>query len=565
MKKGFAFLILSLVLIITLLGCSTATTTTNTATATATITQSTTSTVTQSTTNTVTATATTTATATATVTATASTAAQTPQYGGKLIYVRNTGIAVLGAPQDMPSFNWYNPMISPVLEPLIIMDARGNPAPWLAKSVDIAADGKTITFHLNPGIKFQDGTAFDAAAVKYNFDAVVKANVAGSDVFKSVASYDILDPLTLRLNLNQYDARLLPALASSTLGQMASPTALAKPATPDTAAKLHLVGTGPFTFDSWQRDQYIKYTKWPGYWQTGKPYVDAIEFRNNADVPTSLLSLKAGEVNWVENVDPSDYIAMQKQGYTGFIASDLFFIFSIFMDSANPDSPFSKLQVRQAVEYAIDRAGMAQGIGQGTMYPIYQHAVAKDPWYVQGQPQLKYDPVKAKQLLAAAGYPNGFTTPLTSDVRVRKDQLTAVQSYLDAVGIHTTLDMADVPRFTGLTQNGWKGMLLPGFPNMDTFTGWLGLYNSPIFTYPSMTWPSGWKQGMAAIISEPDLNKRMALMQSWQKQLYDQSLIVTYIGDSPRSMTDGTVMDAGFYKNGIGGYWEPANVWLKKK
>jgi ABC-type transport system substrate-binding protein len=564
MKKGIVFLIVSLILVMALLGCSTKTSTTTAATTSAPTTTKTTTSAPASTTTSAPASTTTTKPPTST-TAPSTTAASGPQYGGTLIYVRNTGIAVLGAPSDMPSFSWYNPMISPVCEQLIIMDTSGAPAPWLAKSVDVTPDGKTITFHLNSGIKFQDGTVFDAAAVKYNFDAVVAAKVAGSDIFGSVASYDIVDPLTLRMNLKQYDARILPALASSTVGQMVSPTALAKPATPDTAAKLHLVGTGPFTFDSWQRDQYVKYNAWAGYWQQGKPYVKAIEFRNNASVPTSLLSLKAGEVNWVENVDPSDFIAMQKQGFTGDISSDLFFIFSIFLDSANAESPFSKLGVRQAVEYAIDREGMAKGIGQGTMSPIYQQGVEKDPWFVKGQPKLTYNVAKAKQLLADAGYPNGFTTPITSDVRVRQDQLVAIQSYLEAVGIKTTLDMADVPRFTGLTQNGWKGLLVPGFPNGDAFNGWLGLYNSPIFTYPSMSWPTGWKDGMTAIVSEVDLAKRMALMQASQKKLYDGSLIITYIGDSPRSMTDGTVMDTGFYKYGIMGYWEPSNVWLKKK
>ena len=305
MKKGIVFLIVSLILVMALLGCSTKTSTTTAATTSAPPT--TTTSAPASTTATTSAPASTTTTKPPTsTTAPSTTAASGPQYGGTLIYVRNTGIAVLGAPSDMPSFSWYNPMISPVCEQLIIMDTSGAPAPWLAKSVDVTPDGKTITFHLNSGIKFHDGTVFDAAAVKYNFDAVVAAKVAGSDIFGSVASYDIVDPLTLRMNLKQYDARILPALASSTVGQMVSPTALAKPATPDTAAKLHLVGTGPFTFDSWQRDQYVKYNAWAGYWQQGKPYVKAIEFRNNASVPTSLLSLKAGEVNWVENVDPSD-------------------------------------------------------------------------------------------------------------------------------------------------------------------------------------------------------------------------------------------------------------------
>jgi peptide/nickel transport system substrate-binding protein len=496
---------------------------------------------------------------------TTATVAPPQQYGGTLVYVRNTGIPVMGAPSDMPAFSYFNQLILPVAENLVFMDPKGNPTPWLADSVKVSTDGKTITFHIRPGVKFQDGTNLDAAAVKYNFDAVVAAKVAGSDVLNSVASYSMPDSMTLVLNMKNYDARLLPTLATSTVGQIVSPTALAKPATADTAAQVHLVGTGPFTFVSWQRDQFIKFAKWGGYWQKGLPYLDAIEFRNNASVPASLLSLKAGEVNWVENVDPSDYIAMQKQGYGGFIASDIFFIFSIFLDSKNADSPFAKLPVRQAVEYAIDREGMAAGIGQGTMSPIYQHAVPKDPWYNQNQPQLKYDVSKAKTLLASAGYPNGFTTTITSDVRVRQDQLTAVQSYLDAVGIHATIVMDDVPQFQGLTQNGWKGLLLPGFPNPDTFTGWLGIYTSQVFTYPSMAWPAGFPDTMAAIIAQPDVAKGMAQMATAQKQLWDGSLIITYIGDSPRSMTDGTVMDAGFYKGGVMGFWQPWSVWLKHK
>src|SRR5512140_1050094 len=186
MKKGIVFLIVSLILVMALLGCSTKTSTTTTTTSAPTTTKTTTS-APASTTTSAPASTTTSKPPTST-TAPSTTAAGGPQYGGKLIYVRNTGIAVLGAPSDMPSFSWYNPMISPVCEPRIIMDASGAPAPWLAKSVDVTPDGKTITFHLNSGIKFQDGTVFDAAAVKYNFDAVVAAKVSGSDVFGSVAS-----------------------------------------------------------------------------------------------------------------------------------------------------------------------------------------------------------------------------------------------------------------------------------------------------------------------------------------------------------------------------------------
>lgn len=207
------------------------------------------------------------------------------------------GIPVLGAPQDMPTFSYFNVLISPACEPLIIADEKGNPLPWLAKTIDVSPDGKTITFTLNEGIKFHDGTDFNAEAVKYNLEACVEANVAGSDVLQGVESYEIPDPYTLKLHMKQYDARLLLTLANGTVGQMASPTALKKPTSGDSVPKDHLVGTGPFIFDSWQRDQFVRYVKNENYWQEGKPYIDAIEYRNNADVTVSIMSLKAGEVN----------------------------------------------------------------------------------------------------------------------------------------------------------------------------------------------------------------------------------------------------------------------------
>jgi len=487
-----------------------------------------------------------------------------PQYGGNLIYVRNTGISALGAPTDIPTFGYYTPLISPVLEPLIYVDEKGNPQPWLAKEIDVSPDGRTIKFTLNQGIKFHDGTDFNAEAVKYNLEACLAANVSGSDLLKDI-TYDIPDTYTIVFNLKQFDARLFTSLTSGLIGMMASPTALKKQSSGDNLAKDHLVGTGPFIFQSWQRDQYIKYVKNENYWQKGKPYLDSLEMRNNAEVTVSLMSFKAGEVNWVENIDPSDFVALKNEGYAAEVVTDLFYIFTIFLDSANPDSPLANLKVRQAIEYAIDREGMAQGIGMGTMYAMYQCGVEASPWYVKDQPQLKYDPAKAKALLAEAGYPNGFTIPITSDVRVRKDQLVAIQSYLQDVGIKTTLDMADVPRFSDLTKNGWNGILVPGFPNANTLAGWLQIYDNAIFTYPSMIKPEGWAEDWDAVIAEPNADKRYAMMSELLKKIYDQSLVITYIGDNPRGVTDGTIHDRGFYKNGIPNYWEPANVWMEQK
>ena len=80
-------------------------------------------------------------------------------------------------------------------------------------------------------------------------------------------------------------------------------------------AKLHCVGTGPFVFDSWKRDSFVKYKKWNGYWQKGKPYVDEIKIQNIADMTVSIMSFKSGEAQAVENIDPVDAKQLEKEGF----------------------------------------------------------------------------------------------------------------------------------------------------------------------------------------------------------------------------------------------------------
>jgi peptide/nickel transport system substrate-binding protein len=491
--------------------------------------------------------------------------ASQPQSGGTLIWVRNTGIPTIGAAPDMPTQTSSFLLVAPVLENLVLTDEQGQIVPWLADSVDTSPDGKTITFRLKKGIKFQDGTDFNAQAVKTNLQAVYTAKCSGSAILDNVASYDVVDDYTLQLSLKQYDARLLLGLAQTGVGAMASPTALAKPTTPENAGKDHCIGTGPFLFDGWSKDQYIKFKKWDGYWQKGKPYLDAIEFRNNPTVATSLISFKAKEVNMVENIDPSDYNSLKAAGYAVAIPSSLAFVFSVVPDSANADSPFAKLQVRQALEYALDKAGMAKGIGLGTQNPAVQLGTPKDPWYIKDYPSRDYDLAKAKKLLADAGYPNGFTYPLISDVRMRQDQTVAIQSYLKEAGMNLTMDVADVARMTNLQSNGWKGLMIPGFPNWDSFSSWTTRFLNPVLTYPSAATPPGWKDGWNKMAATVDFNQRMTMMRDWLKQNYDGAYVIPYIYDAPRYVTDGTIMDMSWDARNTNGYFDPANVWLKKK
>ncbi|MBN1191855.1 MAG: hypothetical protein JXA46_19040 [Dehalococcoidales bacterium] len=538
MKKNFVLVVFSLLCVLVMAGCSSSETTTPSSTGAANTPGS-------------------------TAVKTTSAEASSDKYGGTFIMVRKVGIPDVGAPSDIPSQTNTPSLVSPVLEQLITTDVNERIQPSLAESVETSPDGKKITFKLLKGVKFQDGTDFNAEAVKFNLELVLKNNCNASSILKKVTSYNVVDDYTLEVNLEEYDARFLQTLAQTGIGQIASPTALQK--SDDHVS--HIVGTGPFTFDSWQTDQYIRMVKWDGYRIEGRPYLDAIEIRNNSDITVSIMSLKAGEVNMVEDIAPADYTALKAEGYPVAIAP-LGFVFSFVPDSANPDSPFKDVRVRQALEYAIDKESMALGIGKGTQFPAYQCAVqppmGQDAWYMPDIEPRTYDVEKAKALLADAGYPNGFECTLTTDVRAFQDTIVALQTYFKGIGVNTKLDMADVARASTFAKDGWDGILVGGFPNFSSFTQWATAFNDPTFVYPSAEKPEGWKDGWDTIIKEVDYDKRMTMMKDLLRKNYEGAYRIAYLEDGPRYVTDGKIQDLDFDGHHINGYQDSVNSWLKK-
>jgi len=486
-----------------------------------------------------------------------------PQYGGTFTWNHNGGIPQIGAAIDNLSFVGNRNMF-PVLEPLVKTDDNERIQPWLAQSWDTSPDGKSITLSLRKGIKFHDGTDFNAEAVKYNLESVYQANVRGSAFLGNVTSYDVVDEYTLRVNLKEYDCTFLLRLAQNTMaiGLIASPTALKKETTPETKAKIHAVGTGPFLFDSWKRDTYVKYKKWDGYRQKGKPYLDAIKIQNISDLTVSIMSFKTGEAQAIENVDPVDAKQLAKEGYDIF-QPNLYFLHSIIPDGANPDSPFAKKKVRLALDYALDKRTMAKGIGMGYYEPLSQLAVMKDPWYNPALEFREYNPEKAKKLLAEAGYPNGFKTKLISDVMARRDTLVAVQTYLKKVGIETELEMLEFGAAFALPRKGWEGIYFPGFPNVGTLVGIVDRWGEPK-NYISFYRPPGWHDKWDALRAQQDDTKRLVQLKELIKILYDEAVGIPYQGDAPLVVRRPELHNFDHHARHMVSYWEPQNIWLSK-
>jgi peptide/nickel transport system substrate-binding protein len=480
-----------------------------------------------------------------------------PQHlGGDFIWSSNLGIPLMGAPIDAP--NNFS-LVLPVFEMLIRTDENEKLFPWLAESWTIAPDKKSITFNLRKGVKFHDGTDFNAEAVKYNLEQVKVSKIAGADVLKKITSYDILDPYTIRLNLSSFDYTLLLRMGQSILGMMASPTAMEKGKTPEERC----VGTGPFKFDSWARDDFIKMVKNPNYWQKGKPYLDSITYKCITDITVAIMSFKAGELDLEQNIDPVDAQQLTKEGYK-VQQTGVLWILSLIPSGANAGSPFADKRVRTAIEYAINKKELCEGVGMGAYTPLYQEAMPKDLHYDSSLQPREYNVAKAKQLLAEAGYPNGLKIKLTTDVRARKDILQAIQTYLKEAGFDLETDIADVARFTNIAREGWEGILEPGFPNPDNLlkylTGWGDAFNNVSFYRPP-----GWQDMWEKLASESDDTARTNQLKAIVKLMYDESIAIPIDGDMPFCVyRPGVVNNFGFHTNRTSGWYEAADIWVNK-
>jgi len=478
------------------------------------------------------------------------------QLGGDFIWTSTLGIPNMGSHIDAnsPSLTY------PIFEPLLRTDEDGRLFGWLAESWKISPDKKSVTFNLRKGVKFHDGTDFNAEAVKYNLEQVVAANLPGSFALKKVSSYDIIDPYTLRMNLTAFDQTLLLRLAQSVIGQISSPTAMKTKTTPQERA----VGTGPFKFHSWKRDDFIKAVKNPDYWQKGKPYVDSVTYRYIADSTAMLMAFKAGEVHIVAPMEPVDVMKAREEGYEAG-PQGLSWIHSIIPDGNNPDSPFADKRVRKALEYAIDRKGFVEGIGMGLYRVTYQMATPENPWYDHDLKPYEYNVAKVKQLLAEAGYPGGFKTPFVTDVRGRKDIISAVVTYLKEVGIEVEVDVATFPRMMELQQKGWKGILYPGFPQPINLVNYVARWGDA-GNFVSFYRPPGWQSKWETLYTEPDDAKRENQLKETIRLIYDESIAIPLADTNSLYVRNrDQVYNYWFHSNATSGWWESADVWIKKK
>jgi peptide/nickel transport system substrate-binding protein len=390
-----------------------------------------------------------------------------PQHGGILKIVQASGGRTFyfpeGGPQDLTA-------AFPAVEALMDYTSRRELKPFLAESVDIDPKKLTITFLLRKGIKFHDGSELDAEQVfwHFNFAKEVKRLQYG-DKLKSV---EILGKYAVRLHLTEYNNQLIHSFGWQFMYSKKAFTTKDKD-----WLRANIVGTGPFKLVEWKRDSHIKWERNKDYWQKDRPYLDGLEIRFVPDPVTASAMFQAKEVDMWTQVPVRDQRDLENKGYIrrkGYAALPAL----IYCNTTDPNKPIGKVKVREAIEYALDKAAMAKALGFGYYTPLKMTAPDGEWGYDPNYPGRPYDPAKAKQLLAEAGYPDGLKLKLMAmNIPPGPDQAQAMKRYLDEAGFNIDVDLADPGRFfSSVWGTGWEDMVI-FFTGLDpnylvTFQRW---------------------------------------------------------------------------------------------
>jgi peptide/nickel transport system substrate-binding protein len=484
---------------------------------------------------------------------------QAPKYGGDLKLIStnipaNVGVPYLvaGSPDMIYGYE--------CVETLFRLDKQLNLIPWLATGYKTSDDMKSITITLRQGVKFHDDTNFNADAVKYNLD---KYRAGAQPELKKISSVDVVDNYTVRLNIDSFQTNLLPSLTLRP-GLMVSPAALKQYG--DDASKLHPVGTGPFKFDSYKQAASLKFTKYDGYWQKGKPYLDSVEWVLVADVNVAVMAFQSGQGMAITTNAESTNDLKKTGKYT--IASTPAWISGMIADSANADSPFSKLQVRQAVSYAIDKVQIANLLGFGFWEPAEQNVPSQSPYFSKNITGYPYNPSKAKSLLADAGYGKGFETQVTYMATWNCAAIfPVIQSNFNAIGIKLNLNPVTQAVMVQQQSQGWKGLIQYNFAaqiGTDLGSSLLNQLSSKASQYISAVHPSDMDAKIMQVASEPDLAKQKILYQDILKMATDTYAVSTPVLANGLSYVrypsvhELNIYEYWYYQ------WTPEETWIDK-
>ena len=336
--------------------------------------------------------------------------------------------------QEIPRVVYHN-----VFEGLVRFDRNGEIVPALATSWTVSEDGLTVTFEVRRGVVFHDGTPLTLGDIVAKFERAMDpdsghTHAAYYEAIESVEADEEAHTVTFHLSQPR----------RSLIYDLARPDSIIYPAGTEETQRTDPVGTGPFRFVSYREGSEVRLERFDDYYLDGVPYLDAVTFRIMGDPNTRFAALQAGDVDLIgTSLAPEQYLQLDQhpdlKGTEGTGTTEI----TVAMN--NERAPFDDPLVRQAITHAIDKRAIVEGAMFGLGTVIGTHMSPSEPYYVDLTDTYPYDPERARELLAEAGYPDGFEVtfelPEPYNIERRSGQVVAQQ--LAEVGIDVELSVVE--------------------------------------------------------------------------------------------------------------------------
>ena len=409
--------------------------------------------------------------------------------GGDLVIANQSDAVSLdpAGSNDVPSSN----VAENIYETLVKQNMDMELEPGLATDWE-AVEDNVWEFTLREGVKFHDGSDFNAEVVKANIERVLDEEIGSPRQFlyAMISDIEVVDDYTVRFT-TEYPFAPLPAHLAHSGGAMVSLelieedyAAMEDGEEPGSVISENPVGTGFFKFDEWVPGDYIRLVKNDDYWDEPAK-LDSVTFKVVDEDQTRVAELLTGESHIIDPLSPSD--VAQIEGEDGVDPARQASVSLSYIGFNAQKEPFDDPKVRQAINMAIDKEQIIEGIYDGAGIPAIGPLAPDVFGYDENVEGLEYNPEKAKELLAEAGYEDGFSTTIwTNDQRERIDAATNIQAQLEEFGIEVEVEILEWGAYLEQTANGEHDMFVLGWSTVtgDADYGLYALFHSDNFGDP---------------------------------------------------------------------------------
>jgi len=381
-------------------------------------------------------------------------------------------------------------MLGSVYETLTVYDTHGmkNVKPGLATSWSTSDDGLTWTFHLRKGIKFHDGTPFNASTVKYSIERTKKMKKGTSYILGAIKNLTVIDSYTVQVNLKN-PAPIDIILSSQYAAYIFSPTAAAKGT--DWFMQGNAAGTGPYMVESWEKSQQTVLKKNDDYWGGwNKKHFKRVIIKVVLEKSTQIQMIKSGEADFASLAPVDSLPALRKTAGVEVLTPNSWKNSSFLINTQK--FPTNNLKIRQALQYAWDYTAVVNSIYNG-LATVAQGPVPKNMWgHNSNLPKSEYNLEKAKKLIAESGIPKNQLKMSIAYIATSQEYENCaqlLQANLARIGIQLELK-------AGPWGTIWKNAKsLDTAPNLQSMTWW-----------PSYPTPNDWLVGMFKTEKKPVFN-----------------------------------------------------------